>query len=134
MARHLKAYRFVNTRYDRALDKLAFHFKMILVTVNAPLNWDIRTLKSVPQSQRQVARRVAAPTLEATVFPPIIGQCSFGGPPSGSPATILTMLEFALYHQIEPVAETFPMSKVNDALERLRSDQPGHRTVLVNEG
>jgi hypothetical protein len=48
MARHLGAYRFVNTRDDRALDKLAFHFNMILVTVNAPLNWDIGTLTSVP--------------------------------------------------------------------------------------
>lgn len=85
MARHLGAYRFVNTRDDRALDKLAFHFNMILVTVNAPLNWDIGTLTSVPQSQRQVARRVSAPTLEATVLPPIIGQCSFGGPPVGKP-------------------------------------------------
>lgn len=134
MARHLGAYRLVNTRDDRALDKLAFNFNMILVTVSAPLNWDIGTLTSVPQSQRQVARRVAAPTLEATVLPPIIGQCSFGGSPLGSPATILTMPEFALCHQIEPVVETFPMSKVNDALERLRSDQPGHCIVLVNEG
>jgi hypothetical protein len=31
------------------------------------------------------------------------------------------------------VTEAFPMSKVNDALEKLRTGKPGHRIVLEND-
>jgi uncharacterized zinc-type alcohol dehydrogenase-like protein len=43
------------------------------------------------------------------------------------------MLDFAARHHIEPVVETHPMSKVNDALEGLKSGKPGHRIVLDND-
>jgi uncharacterized zinc-type alcohol dehydrogenase-like protein len=42
------------------------------------------------------------------------------------------MLDFSARHAIAPVVETFPMSKVNDALEHLRSGQPRYRIVLAN--
>ena len=63
----------------------------------------------------------------------ILGQRSFGGSPLGSPATMASMVEFAARHGIEPVTETFPMSKVNDAIEKLRTAKPGHRIVLEND-
>ncbi len=63
----------------------------------------------------------------------IIGQRSFGGSPLGSPATMASMLEFAARHGIEPVTEAFPMSTVNDAIEKLRTGKPGHRIVLEND-
>jgi uncharacterized zinc-type alcohol dehydrogenase-like protein len=44
-----------------------------------------------------------------------------------------TMLEFSARHGIEPVTETFPMSEVNDALEKLRSGKPRYRLVLEND-
>jgi uncharacterized zinc-type alcohol dehydrogenase-like protein len=71
--------------------------------------------------------------LEATVFPLIIGQRSIGGSPLGSPATIGTMLDFAARHGIAPLTETFPMSQVNDAMEKLRSGKPRYRIVLEND-
>jgi len=43
------------------------------------------------------------------------------------------MLEFSARHAIAPITETFPMSKVNDALERLRSGKARYRIVLVND-
>jgi uncharacterized zinc-type alcohol dehydrogenase-like protein len=43
------------------------------------------------------------------------------------------MLEFSARHSIAPITETFPMSKVNDALERLRSGKARYRIVLVND-
>ena len=75
----------------------------------------------------------AAPSVEATVFPLLIGQKSFGASPLGSPATMGAMLEFAARHGIEPVTETYPMSKVNDAFERLRSGKARYRIVLEND-
>ncbi len=41
------------------------------------------------------------------------------GSPTGSPATISKMLEFAARHEIEPAVEHFPMSKLNDAIAHL---------------
>ena len=49
------------------------------------------------------------------------------------PATTATMLEFAARHGIEPVTETFPLSRVNDAMEKLRSGKPRYRLVLEND-
>jgi len=43
------------------------------------------------------------------------------------------MLEFAARHNIEPITETYPMSKVNDAMEKLRSGKPRYRLVLQND-
>jgi uncharacterized zinc-type alcohol dehydrogenase-like protein len=71
--------------------------------------------------------------VETAVFPLIIGQRALGGSPLGSPATIGTMLDFAARHGIAPLTETFPMSQVNDAMERLRSGRPRYRIVLTND-
>ncbi len=37
---------------------------------------------------------------------------------------------FSARHSIAPITEAFPMSKVNDALERLRSGKARYRIVL----
>ena len=130
-ARELGAHHFVNSHDSDALAKLANSFDMILVAVNAELNWD-----SYINALRQKGKLHivgAAPSVSATVFPLILGQRSIGGSPLGSPATMATMLEFAARHGIEPVTETFPMSKVNDALEKLRTGKPRFRLVLEND-
>jgi len=43
------------------------------------------------------------------------------------------MLNFIARHAVAPVIETFPMSKVNDALEHLRSGKARYRVVLEND-
>jgi alcohol/geraniol dehydrogenase (NADP+) len=40
------------------------------------------------------------------------------------------MLEFCARHGIAPITEHFPLSKVNDALERVRSGKARYRVVL----
>ncbi len=40
---------------------------------------------------------------------------------------------FSARHSVAPVIETFPMSKVNDALEHLRAGKARYRIVLVND-
>jgi alcohol/geraniol dehydrogenase (NADP+) len=43
------------------------------------------------------------------------------------------MLDFSARHAVAPITETFPMSKVNDALDHLRSGKARYRIVLVND-
>ncbi|REJ40020.1 MAG: hypothetical protein DWQ58_25360, partial [Microcystis aeruginosa TA09] len=63
-------------------------------------------------------------------FPLIMGQKSISGSPLGSPSTVSKMIEFAARHGIEPVTETYPISQVNEAMEKLRTGQPKYRLVL----
>ncbi len=130
-ARELGAHHFVSTHDADALAKLANSLDMILVAVNVDLNWDSYINALRPKGKLHIVG--AAPSVSATVFPLIIGQKSIGGSPLGSPATTATMLEFAARHGIDPVTETFPMSKVNDAMEKLRTGKPRFRLVLEND-
>lgn len=130
-ARALGAHHFLNTHDPDALAKLANSFDMIMVAVNVELHWDAYINALRPKGKLHIVG--AAPSVSATVFPLIIGQRSIGGSPLGSPSTISIMLEFAARHGIEPVTETFPMSKVNDALEKLRTGKPRFRLVLEND-
>ena len=62
----------------------------------------------------------------------LIGQQkSLSGSPLGSPATVKTMLDFSARHNIAPVTEVFPMSRVNDALDHLRAGKARYRIVLT---
>ena len=45
----------------------------------------------------------------------------------------MEMLEFSKRHDIAPQNEVFPMSKVNDALEHLKSGKARYRIVLEND-
>jgi uncharacterized zinc-type alcohol dehydrogenase-like protein len=130
-AREFGAHKFVNTRDTAALEKLAGYFDMILVTVNVALPWDAYITALGPKGKLHIVG--AAPQLEATVFPLIVGQRSVGGSPVGSPAVIAAMLEFAARHGIEPMTETFPMSRVNEAMEKLHTGKPRYRIVLEND-
>lgn len=55
---------------------------------------------------------------------------SISGSPTGSPAAIATMLEFAARHNIAPQVEHFPMSQVNEALAHLIDGKARYRIVL----
>lgn len=54
--------------------------------------------------------------------------------PVGNPATIRKMLEFSSRHNINPVIDHFPVSKVNDAMEHLRQEKAKYRLILDSEG
>ena len=129
-ARQLGADHFIATRDNQALKKLAGSLDMILVTVNVDLDWDAYIAALAPKGRLHLVG--AASTVTATVFPLLLGQKSIGGSPLGSPSTIRTMLDIAARHGIEPMIETYPMAKINDAFEKLRSGKARYRLVLSN--
>jgi len=63
----------------------------------------------------------------------ILGQRSVSGSPTGSPATMGSMLDFCARHQIAPLVEHFPLSKVNEAMAHLRAGKARYRIVLDND-
>ena len=63
-------------------------------------------------------------------FALIARQRSVSGSPTGSPAAIATMLDFASRHNLLPQTEHFPMSRINEAFARLESGKARYRIVL----
>ena len=130
-AKSLGAHHFLNSKDDQALASAAGQFDMVLVTVNAPLDWDayVNTLR--PGGKLHIVG--AASDVSVTWFPMILGEKSIGGSPTGNPATIHDMLDFCGRHSIAPQIEEYPMSDVNEALDALRNGNPRYRIVLKND-
>ena len=63
-------------------------------------------------------------------FSLIAGQKSLSGSPVGSQVGTATMLDFAARHRIAPQTEHFPMSRINEAFERLEAGKARYRIIL----
>jgi uncharacterized zinc-type alcohol dehydrogenase-like protein len=131
-ARKLGAHFVHNTKQKDALKKLARSLDLIISTVNVPLDVSGLLDTLAPKGRLHNVGAVLRP-LEIPAFSLILGQKSVSGSPAGSPVAIDEMLEFSARHSIAPITETFPMSKVNDAFERLRSGKAHYRLVLEND-
>ena len=131
-AKKLGAHYVHNTKRDGALAKLAGSLDLIISTINAPL--DILGVLGAlaPNGRLHVVGAILEP-MPIPAFGLISGQKSVSGSPTGSPSAISTMLEFSARHSVAPITESFPMSKVNEALEHLRSGKARYRIVLIND-
>lgn len=123
------AHRTVDSRDEAALAAEAGRFDLILSTVNVKLDWNAYVAALKPRGHLHIVGATLEP-LDLGAFPLIVGQRAVSGSPVGSPAVINDMLEFAARHGIAPIVETFPMAKVNEALDHLRSGKARYRIVL----
>jgi alcohol/geraniol dehydrogenase (NADP+) len=128
-AKGFGADRVINSRDPEALKKAANSLDFILSTVNVPLDWGAYIAALRPQGRLHLVGGVTQP-LAIPLIPLIFGQKSLAASPTGSPAAIATMLNFAARHHIQPTVETYKLSEINAALERLRQGKPRYRIVL----
>jgi uncharacterized zinc-type alcohol dehydrogenase-like protein len=131
-AKQLGAHFVHNTKRDGALQKLAGSLDMVLSTINAPLDIPGLLGALAPKGRIHVVGAILKP-MEVPAFGLIIGQKSVTGSPAGSPTALDRMLTFCARHSLAPVVENFPLSKINDAFERLRSGKAHYRIVLAND-
>jgi uncharacterized zinc-type alcohol dehydrogenase-like protein len=131
-ARKLGAHYVHNTKHDGTLKKISGSLDLIISMVNAAIDVPGLLDTLAPKGRLHNVGAVLSP-LQIPAFSLILGQKSVSGSPTGSPTAIDDMLEFCARHSIAPITETFPMSKVNDAFERLRSGKTRYRLVLENE-
>jgi alcohol/geraniol dehydrogenase (NADP+) len=68
--------------------------------------------------------------IRVAAFSLIGGLKSVSGSPTGSPMEIATTFNFAARHKITPQTEHRPMSRINEAFERLESGKARYRIVL----
>jgi uncharacterized zinc-type alcohol dehydrogenase-like protein len=128
-AHKLGAHYVHNTRQDGVLKKIAGSLDLIISTVNAQLDVPGFLDTLAPKGRLHNVGAVLEP-LPVPAFSLILGQKAVSGSPSGSPTAVDDMLEFSARHSVAPIVEKFPMSKVNEALERLRSGKARYRIVL----
>jgi uncharacterized zinc-type alcohol dehydrogenase-like protein len=106
-------------------------FDYIISTVNVKLDWNLYISTLKPKGRLHFVGATLEP-LDLAVFPLILGQKSVSGSPCGSPDTIEKMLSFANLHQIKPQVECYPMSRINEAFDHLKSGKARYRIVLSN--
>jgi len=123
------AHHFVNSTDSAELTKVANSFDFILSTVNVPLDWNAYVTALRPKGRLIFVGIVLEP-IQLGVFPLGIGQKIVSASPTGSPPTMATMLDFAARHNILPTIETFKLSQVNEAIEKLKQGQVRYRVVL----
>jgi uncharacterized zinc-type alcohol dehydrogenase-like protein len=131
-ALRMGAHHVVNSRHAAQLRKIAGSLDFILSTVAVDLDWDAYLDALAPRGRLHIVGVIPAP-LEVTADVLIGGQHSLSGSPTGTPATLRTMLDFCARHRIAPVTEAFPMSRVNEALAHLRAGKARYRVVLEND-
>ena len=127
----LGAHATVNSSSKTELAAAEGEFDFIISTVNVKLDWNAYVATLAPKGRLHFVGATTEP-LDLSVFPLMFAQRSVSASPVGSPSTITQMLEFAKHHGIEPQVETFPMSKINEALAHLESGNARYRVVLDN--
>jgi len=127
----LGAHKTLNSRDPAEIEAAAGSFDFVISTVNVKLDWNLYVNTLKPKGRLHFVGATLEP-LDLGVFPLLVGQRSISGSPVGSPATIESMFEFARLHQIRPQVEFFPMSRINDAFDRLKSGNAKYRIVLSN--
>lgn len=116
---------------DRAtLRQLEFNFDLLLCTAHGDVHWE-PLLEILKKRGKLVLVGFSNVALNSTDL--VAHELSIVGSFLGNRATMKDMLSFAQAHGIKPWFELMPMSKVNEAIERVKQNQARYRIVLVND-
>ncbi len=107
-----------------------YYFDLLFCTANHGINWSplLMTLK-----KRGRLVLLGFPDIELNSTNLVAHELSMTGSLLGNAPTMREMLSFAQEHGIKPMIELMPMSKVNEALQRVKENKARYRIVLVND-
>lgn len=131
-AMKLGANHFVATESESALSPLKWKYDVLLATAPVDLNWKAYVAMLKPEGTLCMVGAAPGP-LNVNVFDLISGSRKIRGSAIGSRQTIERMLKFAARHEIGAQVEVLPMSRVNEALVKVRENKARYRIVLRNE-
>ena len=119
----------VTNRDPAAIKALRGKFDLLLSTVNVPLDWKAYLATLAPNGTLHMLG-LPLELMQISASSLLGGAKSVTGSPTGSPAALRQLLQFAARKNIAPQIELFPMSEINAAIERLHSGQARYRIVL----
>lgn len=125
----LGAHHVLNSRDSDEIKSARGSFDLIISTVNVKLDWK-KFLGTLAPRGRLHFVGVTLEPLEIPVSAIMSKQLSISSSPTGSPATMVKMLEFAKHHDIRPTIEVYKFDDINAAIDRLRSGDARYRVVL----
>jgi len=131
-ARRMGAHHVLDSRSAEELAQAKDRFNFIVSTVNVGLDWNAYLGTLAPKGRLHIVGAVPEP-MPIAAMELIVAQRTVGGTPSGSPAIVMSMLDFCVRHGIAPVVEEFPMSRANEAMEHLAAGKARYRIVLRND-
>jgi len=102
----------------------------LIVCASAHLDWSALIDTIAPKGRlHQVG--IALQPMSINLRPQLMQwQRSISGSSTGSPTVLNSLLDFSSRHKITPQVEHFSMSKVNEAIAKLRNGKVRYRIIL----
>ncbi|MCO5143429.1 MAG: NAD(P)-dependent alcohol dehydrogenase [Oligoflexia bacterium] len=130
-AARLGASNFVFTDLEQNNDRLKRKLDFILVTSNANPNMDFY-LNALDRDGTLCFVGIPPDNISLGVFQLLGKRLRISASPIGSPSEIRGMLDFVEREGVFPEIESFSMSEINLAIEKLKKNQVKYRAVLEN--
>lgn len=130
-ARALGAHHFCNPRESKTLKALGGSFDLILSAVPADQDWPAFLATLRPQGSLCLLGAPPRP-LQIPAAMLVLPNKTISGSNTGGPMEIAEMLDVAARHNIKAQIERFQMTRVNEAVAKLRKGTVRYRAVLVN--
>jgi len=119
----------VDSRDTEAIKLFTGQLDLVINTVAVDLNWQPYFEVLAPQGKFHTVGIVLKP-FQVSSFSLIQGDRSISGSLTGSPAQLRSLLKLASRADISPLVQFFPMSRINEALDYVKSGQANFRVVL----
>jgi alcohol/geraniol dehydrogenase (NADP+) len=129
--RALGAHHFVNSRESKSMKEAAGTQDFILTTINADQDWGTYIQALRPTGMLCFVGVPPSP-ITVSALPLISGLRGISGNPTGSPARLREMLDVAARHGVHATTELFPLSKANEAIEKVKKNKVRYRAVLAH--
>jgi len=129
-ARAFGADHFIDSDDETSLRKAVFAFDLLLCTASGKIKWE-ELLNTLKKNGRLILCGFPDVVLNSTDL--VAHQLSITGSFLGNRVGMREMLSFAQAHGITPKVELMPMSRVNEALQRVKENRARYRIVLFND-
>ena len=121
---------FVNSNDKIGMQKFDYEHDLLICTANNGINWNT-LLTTLKKRGRLVL--VGFPDINMKSTDLVAHELSVTGSLIGNPTMMQAMLYFAQEHGITPAVELMPISRVNEAIQRVKENKARYRIVLINE-
>lgn len=128
-ARAFGAAHFIATRDETQMRAARGTLDVLISTVTVDLKWS-DYMRLLRPNGRLIFVGASPGKLDVRIGPLTSYQYAISGSSIGGRPVMREMLAFAARHGVKPQIEVMPMTQVNEALERVRSNQARYRVVL----
>ncbi len=113
-----------------SLHRAMFSFDLLLYTAHGKINWEV-LLNTLKKNGSLIL--IGFPDIAFNSTDLVAHQLSITGSFLGNRVTMREMLSFAQEYNIVPKVELMPMTKVNEAIRKVKENKARYRIVLYND-